>query len=95
MIGTEYRSGRIDIRSLLATADSPVVVESKGEEEKRFESGKEALKAFREGGIVEKVSVTDGSLLICMDDGQKHAASAGEEWIEKYREETGSDVSFF
>ncbi|MBR6159852.1 MAG: hypothetical protein IKQ40_06075 [Lachnospiraceae bacterium] len=95
MIGTEYRAGRVDIRALLDAAISPVVIERDGEDDKRFENGREALRAFRQGGLVDKVSVTDGLLRIRMESEHGHATSAGEDWIEKYREETGSDVSFF
>lgn len=95
MIGTEHRSFRVGIRELLETATSAVVIERSGAERQRYASGSEALKSCGEGGIVENVSVSDGALLIRMGEESVRPGAAGEEWIEKYREETGSDVSFF
>lgn len=95
MIGTEFRARFIGIRQLLEAAGSPVVISSGDGEEKRFETGRDALRSFREDVAVEEVSVSDGALRIKLGGPEKEKDEAGEEWIAKYREEMGSDVSFF
>lgn len=95
MIGTEYRSGRVGIRALLDACDGPVLIERAGQADERFETGREALRSLSENVNVDKVGIKGDAILIRAGGKQETPGTAGEEWVEKYREETGSDVSFF
>ena len=95
VIGTEYRTRGVGIRELLGMVDGPIRIEYSSGEDHLFDNGKEALRSIRDNCTVDSITVNEGAVNIRLNINDLATGNANEEWIAKYREEMGSDVSFF
>ncbi len=95
IIGTDPSTRGVGIRELLKTTSGPVRLVFDGDEGHLFDTGEKALHSIKEKCTVESISADEGVLLIRISKGELKSSIINEEWIAKYREETGSDVSFF
>ena len=94
VIGTEYRSVDVRLGELLSRVESPIIAAIDGEE-KRYSDGQEAVQVFGESCIVDRISVRNDELFVDIRKNDAACDGNNEDWIHKYREEMGSDVSFF
>lgn len=95
VIGTEYRSLDVRLRELVSRTMGSVCVDVAGENEKHFPNGKEVANSFDGNNVIDKLSVRNGELVIHIHKSNVVHDGSNDDWINKYREETGSDISFF
>ena len=95
IIGTGDKSPGVGLRDLLSKTICSVRIVGGANTEQAFDDGRSALRAFEDDRKVESVEAVSGEIVIRLRSTQPQNAEAGEEWIQQYREETGSDISFF
>ena len=95
LIGTEQKTKGIDVGELLKNARGPVRVIWDGSNGRFYPDPETALKSCDDGNTVESVSASGSELVIRVHCQESSNPVASEEWIRKYREETGDDISFF
>ena len=95
LIGTEHRTSGIRMRDFLETVECPVRIIGSSVEERLYSDGKMALKSYSNDNTVDSVSISGGELNIRVHHSEPFNTVTNDDWIRKYREETGDDVSFF
>ena len=95
LIGTDKGVNEVEIRKVLDLIKGPVRVIRDGLEDKIYPDSKSALRSYSEDCVVDSLSPSDGEIVIHIHHTELAKPVASEEWIRKYREETGDDISFF
>lgn len=87
------------LKELLAMAQGPVKIVEAAETGSPagtiYPTGQEALEHYRYNYMVEGVSSDDGTLTITVRQIRMASVSPDDEWVKRYKEENGGEVSFF
>lgn len=87
-------SGKIPLKMLLEYVDGPIVLKI-GNNEFHYQDPEQAAISMTEKYIVSSVSVKEGVLQIELAQDVLLLNDVQAEWVDRYREETGEDISFF
>lgn len=87
-------SGKIPLKMLLEYVDGPVVLKI-GKDAFSYQDPEQAATSTAEKYIVSSVSVEEGALQIELVQDVLLLNDVQADWVERYREETGEDISFF
>lgn len=86
----EHRDGGMRLSDLLGMIEGPVHIE-----DSLYENGNAALEKYRYNYVVDNISSSSGATCIKVHRIKTAIISQDEEWIKKYKEENGGEVSFF
>lgn len=96
VIEAGYRARGVSARNLIEMTEGPVKIISEPDlTERDYENSGKAVSELKDNCIVKKVSVDKEKLVVYVNRQESADSKVNEDWIQKYREETGSDVSFF
>lgn len=95
VIGTDYNTPGIGLRELMTKTAGPVRIIDETGRERAYPEGRSALRDFEDDRKVENVSANGNETVVRIRTATPGNAEAGEDWIRQYREETGSEISFF
>lgn len=90
----ENGTDALSLVSLLHAVDGPVTLTVNGKE-RTFANGESAMLSITKRYIVKKVSSSNGGLKIALSENPLIPNDTTEDWVNEYKEETGSEVSFF
>lgn len=81
VIGTDESTSILKARELFETIEGTVRVIGEGMDEKQYIDGKAALKDIKSDRVVDKVSVSDGTLVVQIHKKELENADSADEWI--------------
>ncbi len=87
-------TGHISLTALLEAARGPVSIHM-GNETKEYASGTEALQDLTERYSVSTLTASDSRLIIELKENNGEPYAGYEAWVQKHKEETGEEVSYF
>ena len=87
-------SGRLPLTALLETVIGPVSIRIDGQTT-HYDSGMDALASFNDRYTVTAICAEGGYVRIDLKQNRSEAYAGYEAWLQKHREETGEDVSYF
>lgn len=87
-------TGRLPLTGLLEMIKSPVSIRINGQTA-HYDSGMDALVSFTDRYTVTGVCAEGGYVRIDLQENRSEAFAGYEAWMQKHREETGEEVSYF
>ena len=87
-------AGRISLTALLETTKCPVIIR-KGKNTEEYATGELALQSLTERYTVTAVSADKGKLVLDIKESRSEAYIGYEAWLERHKEETGEEISYF
>lgn len=87
-------TGRLSLTGLLEAARCPVIINN-GNEMNEYADGHEALQYLTDRYVVNSVTANGGKLVIDVRENKSEAYAGYEAWLQKHKEETGEEVSYF
>ncbi len=87
-------SGRLPLSALLESVIGPVSIRLDGQTT-HYDSGMDALASFNDRYTVSAVCAEGGFVRIDLKQNRTEAYAGYEAWLQKHKEETGEDVSYF
>ena len=87
-------TGRVSLTALLEATKCPVVINI-NTETREYPTGDEALKKLTDRYAINSVSANGSKLVIDLKENKTEAYAGYEAWLQKHKEETGEEVSYF
>ncbi len=87
-------TGRLPLTALLEAVIGPVSIRVDGQTT-HYDSGMDALVTFNDRYTVTAICAEGGYVRIDLKAGRSEAYAGYEAWLQKHKEETGEDVSYF
>ncbi len=87
-------SGRLPLTGLLEMVKGPVSIRIDGQTT-RYDSGMDALVSFNDRYTVTGICAEGGFVRIDLKESRSEAYAGYDAWLQKHKEETGEDVSYF
>ena len=87
-------SGRLSLTALLETAQCPVIINTDNQM-KEFATGEEALQTLTNRYTVNSISAYGSKIVIDLQENKTEVYAGYETWLQKHKEETGEEVSYF
>ena len=93
-IKADFRDGGMRLKDVLSMSRGPVRIVNEGQNE-LFESVDEAIQKYQYNYVIDKISSDNDALRIDVHRIKTTQVSKDEEWVKRYKEENGGEVSFF
>lgn len=87
-------TGRLSLTGLLEAAKCPVIINNGGQTNE-YGNGHDALQHLTDRYAINTVTANGSKLVIDVSENKSEAYSGYEAWLQKHKEETGEEVSYF